>query len=181
MSLLHDIQVACISENVDVCRILRMCKVLAVRLSYEPLETWTKYELDGYPDTQTVPNYRIFPTKSYGRFVGYDFRFIKQISRLEIPLTVLPERFRKYYEHAVFTRGISEYNTFTEVAKTNTLHCSWHPHIAMKYGAKHLYEMECLEAWQEIPVSFLVSLVDSVKKQNTRFCSSFRKTNPQCW
>ena len=59
MSLLREIQVSVMQEtDIDVGKVLLKLRFLASRLGSDLLEEWIKYELDGYPEGISVPNYR---------------------------------------------------------------------------------------------------------------------------
>ena len=58
MSLLREIQNDLARTDADAVSVLRKCKILAARLNSPELTRWVDCELDGFPDTQPVPEYR---------------------------------------------------------------------------------------------------------------------------
>ena len=70
MSLIHDIQAVAISQTTDVPTLLRMCKLLAARISHQRFGEWVDQELNGYPTVESLPDYRVVRVDSYGSFIG---------------------------------------------------------------------------------------------------------------
>jgi hypothetical protein len=91
MSLLTDIQTAAVSSEKPVSELLRMCAVLAKRLGHKPLETWVRLELDGYPDPDRVPDYRVHPVHVVCQVVG---PFGSNASDVPVPYTAFPQQHR---------------------------------------------------------------------------------------
>ncbi|MFA4987111.1 MAG: hypothetical protein WC712_11035 [Candidatus Brocadiia bacterium] len=48
MTLLQEIQAACVDPNTDIVTLLRKCKILAVRLGNNEFKKWVDSELSGY-------------------------------------------------------------------------------------------------------------------------------------
>jgi hypothetical protein len=57
MSLLREIQNDLSSSGSDVPTVLRKCKILAARLGSNELASWVDFELNGYPESQPIPEY----------------------------------------------------------------------------------------------------------------------------
>jgi hypothetical protein len=71
MTLLREIEAAATTSKEPLADLLRRCKVLAARLKHAELGQWADRELNGYPDNQNVPRYRIVSTPiSKGTLVG---------------------------------------------------------------------------------------------------------------
>lgn len=58
MGILQDIIAEATASDSNAPRLLRLCMVLGSRLPHEPLKTWARYELEGYPKDVDVPSYR---------------------------------------------------------------------------------------------------------------------------
>lgn len=175
MSLIHDIQAAAITQTVDVPTLLRMCKLLAARISHEPFAQWVEKELNGYPDVDSIPEYRIVHAESYGNFVG---AFGISANRMQIPVSVLPEEIQKQYRHAYMGGSISAYTALVEGDKTGSLHEQWPLNIAIHYASKVMRDMQCVSAWKEIPIGAVVGLVDSVKTRILGFAIDLEREAP---
>ena len=57
-SIVIDLQNEITASECDVVRILRRAHVIAVKLSLKEFDQWISYELNGYPNQDTCPDYR---------------------------------------------------------------------------------------------------------------------------
>src|SRR5690349_19638751 len=56
MDLVNELQIS--AENEDVLTVLRKTRRLASKLDRKDIADWLQHEQDGYPDGQSVPDYR---------------------------------------------------------------------------------------------------------------------------
>ncbi|WP_323018164.1 hypothetical protein [Castellaniella sp.] len=159
MSLLEDIQAAAISQTTDVPSLLRMCKLLAARISHQQLGEWVDRELNGYPNIDSLPDYRVVRVESYGSFAGPYSR----ANRLQVPVSILPESLQEEYSHAYMGNSISAFAAYIEGDKSGCLHEPWPLNLAIHHASKIMHDMQCVSAWKEIPIGAIVRLLDSVK------------------
>ena len=159
MSLIHDIQAAAISQTTDVPTLLRMCKLLAARISHEQLAQWVDSELNGYPNVASMPDYRIVQVDSYGTFIGAFAR----ADKLQVPVSLLPESIREQFKHAYMGNSISAYAVLLNGDKTGRIEEPWPISLAVHHASKLMKNMQCVAAWKEIPIGAVVRLLDSVK------------------
>ncbi|MDI2594316.1 hypothetical protein POF45_23200 [Pseudomonas sp. 681] len=159
MSLIQDIQAAAISQTTDVPTLLRMCKLLAARISHPLLNEWVDRELNGYPDIKSLPDYRVVRVDSYGSFHGG----LRQANRLQIPVGILPEKLQEQFRHAHMTSSISGYAALLVGDKTGRVTEQWPLELAIQYASTLTPGMQCVAAWKEIPIGAVVRLLDSVK------------------
>jgi len=103
MSLLSEIQADTLDSKLDIANLLRKCMVLASHLGNEDFETWVSYELNGYPDRDHLPSYRIIRTDSYGNFTD-GFRML---NNYPIPSYTVPEEYREYAAKLYLRQPIS--------------------------------------------------------------------------
>lgn len=87
MSLLDEIHLSILDENVDVGTILLKLRYLANRLKSGSLDEWVQYEIEGYPEKALVPYYRIAQVTYTGTFID-NFR---QLSDTPIPNILIEE------------------------------------------------------------------------------------------
>jgi hypothetical protein len=154
MSLIHDIQAAAISPTTDIPSLLRMCKLLAARISHQQFGEWVDRELNGYPDFDSIPDYRIAQVESYGSFLGP----FSRANRMQVPASVLPEPLRERYRHAYMGGSISAYSSLLEGDKTGHLEEAWPLNLAIHHASKIMNDMQCISAWKEIPIGAVVRL-----------------------
>lgn len=174
MSLIHDIQAAAISQTTDIPTLLRMCKLLAARISHQRFGEWVNQELNGYPTVESLPDYRVVRVDSYGSFIGSFAR----ADRLQIPVSILPEELREQYRHAYMGSSISAYTALLEGDKTGRVEEPWPVGLAIHHASKLTPEMQCVAAWKEIPVGAVVRLLDSVKTRVLGFVIDLEREAP---
>ena len=164
MSLLREIQAAAIDSGVDVTVLLRKCKVLAARLSYTSFKQWLGFELDGYPDAESLPPYRKLIVQSQGDFSG---AYRSGLKNAPIPPSCLPEAFREGISTAYFMEPISYLASVVRdvTSENNALRMPWPPDLTALVAHQIYQNMNCLSAWRTIPKSALVSIVDSVRNK----------------
>lgn len=174
MSLIHDIQAASIAKDHDVPTLLRMCKLLAARISHQAFADWVDHELNGYPSIDDLPDYRIVRVDSYGSFAGP----FHQANRLQISVAILPEEFREQYRHAYMGSSISAYTALLSEGTSGSVQEPWPLALALKYASQLTPDMQCVEAWKEIPIGAIVRLMDSVKTRVLGFVIDLERGAP---
>lgn len=174
MPLLNDIQAATFSQTTDIPTLLRMCKLLAARISHVELAEWVSFELDGYPDIASMPDYRIVQVDSYGSFLGP----VSSMGPLQIPVSVLPEELRKQYRNAYLGSGVSAYAALLLNDETGRVEDPWPVTLANQYASTMTPNMQCLAAWKVIPIGAVVRLLDSVKTRVLNFAIDLERAAP---
>lgn len=58
LGLIEEIQRDAMDQTVSISTLLRKVKVAASKLALPPAELWVEHELNGYPSTEKIPNYR---------------------------------------------------------------------------------------------------------------------------
>ena len=173
MSLLRDIQEASIDEQSQVATLLRRCKVLAARIGSEEFARWLDNELNGYENLDQLPAYRVLNVRSYGDFVGPSGR---QMKNAPIPPITLPEELREGIQTSKIRMSIS---TLTSLSTDETSsRVSWPPDVVSIYGGRIYEGMHCLIAWQLLPRSALVAILDTVRTRVLNFALEIEKEYP---
>ncbi|WP_140793810.1 hypothetical protein [Myxococcus xanthus] len=62
-SAILELQELARSEKTSITELLRHAKTVASKLDLDEFEAWIKYEMNGYPNGNSVPAYRIIPSK----------------------------------------------------------------------------------------------------------------------
>lgn len=174
MSLIHDIQAAAISQTMDLPSLLRMCKLLAARISHEELSEWVNNELNGYSDIKLLPEYRIYAVRSYGTFQGA----YRSANKMQVPLSVLPENMHERYGNTHLNASISAYAALVAENSTGSVQEPWPLQLAVNYASKIAVDMQCVHAWKEIPIGAMVQLLDTVKTRILGFAIDLEKEAP---
>jgi AbiTii len=176
MSLLREIQDAATNDTGDLTTVLRKCRILATRLKHNGLKNWTQNELDGYLLEKNLPDYRVRQCHSFGNFFG---TFGRQLQNAPIPLTSIPEEFRKILTQIRFQQGVAGLQDMVKRADKDTLQNRW-PADAYKLFGHSIYDdMVLMEAWNIIPVSFLVNILDTVRNRILNFALEIEEQIPE--
>ena len=172
MSLLAEIQNECLAKDGSVSRLLRLCLQLAARLKHEPLKTWVLHELNGYPDAESIPDYRFHHTRSLGFFADQ----FRQVT-LQIPGNLMPEPLKTRFNTARMDQPISQYEELLQGSSTDAFQMPWPQELALRYGPK-VSPIQCLKMWQELPRSAVAGLVDTVKTRVLSMVLDIEMENP---
>lgn len=175
MSLLRQIQDSAIDSSINLPTLLRKCKVLASRLGNADFKNWVEDELSGYSDINKLPGYRILNVNSKGHFVG---AFNSGLRNADIPLTCMPERFRKQLSHAYMVQSVAALEPLVAKGKGGTLQEPWSPDIVAYFGSKIYNDLNCIQAWKVIPSSAVIGALDAVRTRILNFVLEIEAVNP---
>jgi hypothetical protein len=165
MSLLDDIIEAATDDKVPIGTLLRKCLVLEQQVKNEKFKAWVNHELNGYDNAEELPSYRSFHAVSYGHFLGMMGR---QLTNQPLSLHILDERDRKMMESCPLTQPASSYEARPGESDAQL---PWNPSLTVKYQEKFFRNSDLVlnRAWQLIPGSVLVGLVETVRNNVLRF------------
>lgn len=175
MSLLREIQQAATDPEFDLPSLLRKCMILANKLGNPEFKQWLSFELNGYPDRSTLPEYRVFAVRICGEFSGYPGR---RIPECEIHEGCVPEQHRK----SLFTCNMQ-----LSVASINSLiaHSPYAVHLPLdlrladSFNNKIYVGMSCLRAWKDIPINQLIGIIDIIRTKILDFSLKIEAENPK--
>lgn len=176
MSLLRQIQDAAIDSSVDLPTLLRKCTVLAARLGSDDFKQWIEYELSGYPNKESLPDYRVLVVHSKGHFAG---AFGSGLRNGDIPLSCLPEKLREMLGHSYLMQPVAALEALIKDNAKGVLQEAWNPDIVAHCGGKIYQDMNCLAAWKVIPSGGIVAAVDAVRTRVLNFVLQIEAQNPQ--
>jgi len=175
VSLLKEIQESAVEAG-DVAVALRKSKILASRLNNSDFKKWVDSELNGYPDDDSLPDYRIKPAIAKGYFSGYAG---SSLNNAGIPAYCLPEKFKDFARKVYIRQGIGSVEAIVGDATTNrTLELPWPPDLVALVGTKIYENMSCLSAWQELSTAAFVGIVEAVRSKLIDFVLEIERENP---
>ena len=166
MSLLREIQDAAISSEVELTTLLRKCKVLAARLGNDGFKQWVENELSRYKNADELPDYRILHVNSKGHFSGL---FNSSMNNADIPLSCIPEKFRKKLSQSNMREPIAALEALVEKSDGGTASEPWNPDIVAYVGQNIYKDMNCMQAWKVIPLTAVVAALDAVRNRILSF------------
>jgi hypothetical protein len=172
MSLLREIQAVVASNDGDVISALRKCKILAVRLRSDELAHWVDFELDGYPISQPLPDYRRLSATFWASFSnGY-----WSVDRCEVPWFALPEDMREGLSRPhEFRDGITAATALSQDGGSIN-----HPALAViieRHGVLHP-KLNCTRAWKTVSATEFQQLISAVKNRILDFSLKIETENP---
>lgn len=165
MSLLDDIIKAITETDEKTSSILRKCLVLSYNLKNDTLKSWVSKELNGYDyDDPDMPDYRKCHAPAKGYFIG---SFGRSISDQPIPSGLLKEEHRHWAEHAKLPQPLVAYE---DVKSGENRVIPWPGNLVVIYQSKFFDgDLALNRAWQEIPGSVMVGIVDTVRTRLLTF------------
>jgi hypothetical protein len=167
MPLLDDIIETATDDKLPIGNLLRKCLVLEQTFHNEKFKAWLNNELDGYDNVEAeIPSYRKFNAVSYGFFVGIMGR---QINNQPLSLHILDKVDRDRMNVVSLTQPASSYEGRPN--KTDDAQLPWNPTMTTKYQGSFFKDSDFVlnRAWQLIPGSVLVSLLETVRNRVLRF------------
>lgn len=132
MTLLEQLVDGAAGDTIPVATLLRQLKVVAARTDTPPLDQWVRHELEGYPNTDGLPDYRgPFDVIVLGDFLG---PFNSGLRNVPIPPMTFPEDWRKGPLFQVsFTEPVAELERMAEQDDYRTV---WSPDVVRAYNAR---------------------------------------------
>jgi len=178
MSLLGEIQAAAASDSATLSSILRKCQILAVRLKYEPFKDWVARESNGYPARVELPDYRVMrgvPSKA--DFIG----MTHHVSNYPVPSNIVPDtELQRLLAMMTMRESVAEYEALVEESKGHPgagIKSPWPAGIAQ--GLLHMQGMQCIEAWQELPITSIVGMLSQIRNRLLTFTLEIEEANPE--
>jgi len=103
---LQVIRDAAVEGSSDLPTLLRNCRVLASEIGNKPLAEWAKSELDGYPESAELPEYRAIKDFVHlGNFIGIAG---SGLNNFPLSITRLPEALRRQLSIRELRQGAKE-------------------------------------------------------------------------
>ena len=176
LSLLREIQSAAVSSGAPVSELLRRCKILAARLGSAEFAKWADQELNGYPDKDSLPEYRVLRhVESKGHFVG---PYGKQVKNAPIPPTCLPDDWQDWARTEYLNSGVGGYEELLRKQDDGMFQSPW-PADLLRLVGQDIYEyMNCVQAWKVIPRGSIIGLTDAIRNRVLGFALEIERANP---
>src|ERR1041385_3732451 len=171
MSLLRDIQNELSVSGSDVTAVLRKCKILAARLGSAEFAKWVDWELNGYPASQTVPDYRLIGTRCYASFSNFAWN----VGKAAVPIQFIPEQHRSSFTEVEFRDGIVKAVSFSQNGHSITIN---RPEAIWLLHGKMYPDLGCHGVWLEISATDFKQLVSAVENRILDFVIEIERENP---
>lgn len=99
---------------VDTQTALKRTKVLLQELDNDDILKWVNYEIEGYPNNEKVPEYRVIPGQLYGSYFKGSMVSHLQYNHVPLPLGKMKKEDRKIFTSANITEGIEAIKGMTQ-------------------------------------------------------------------
>jgi hypothetical protein len=175
MTLLREIQAAAVDSTVNLPDLLRKCKILASRLGSAELKAWVDHELNGYPDVDSLPAYRVLEVQSYGNFAG---GLGAQLKNVPIPPACIPKEYRALITHHRIQTPISSLTELFRGGGQENFVARWQPNLIAAVGTGIYEHMACLAAWKDIPRGSIAAIIDTIRTKILSFVLEIEAAAP---
>jgi hypothetical protein len=176
MTLVEQIRTEAVGNDADLAVILRKCRVLAQRLKNEEFKQWVDSELDGYPNINALPKYRIIDCLCFGKF-----RYLSQggeSKSIQIPVLQVPQQYRKILFTMPFFDGVAVLRDLVNRMTDKHVTTGWEADYYALVGRGIFRDCELVEAWRIYPTSRVVGVLDSVRNRILKFVLEIERENP---
>ena len=173
MNLLDDIRSDLVNESASLANTLRKAKILASEIGLPEFREWVEFELNGYPDRKSVPDYRQVTPTNFGTFAG---PFQSMAKNVVLPTYNLPDGVRDFAENLIFFNGIGELEA---QASSESLRRKWPQEMVMlsQDSVGMTGGMVLVDAHQPIPAHTVLGILDQVKNRLLDFVLGLQENN----
>jgi len=171
--VLNEIIVEATDNGVPLSNTLRKFLILAFELKNDRLKAWVESELNGYKEDAELPDYRKAHLHSKGNFQGPMGAWMPG---RPLPTSVLKKEHRELINPTRLTEPVAAY----EQAKSappgrGELAMNWSPDLIAAYQDKFYRGYVLAQAWHELPIGIVASILDSVRNRMLTFALELRE------
>lgn len=172
MKLVDEIIDLLSSKESDLATALLKTKVLLHRLGEKKSLEWVTGELQGYPDIENLPSYRILHVNVLGNASNGAYRFTSHA----LPLMHLDEKIRKKLDTTYLTQGIA---VIQEYSQGDNLQISIAPEFypSLSKGLGNGYEIE--SAWGKHSAGAMTQVITEVTSRLLDFVLELSEKLPE--
>jgi hypothetical protein len=158
--LLDDIINLATDDAQSITVLLRKCLILAHQLNNGRLKQWANEELNGYDSLDDMPEYRKVPAQAKGNFVG---GWGAYAGNRNIPPAVMDKEHRWAAESVNLGQPVSAYEELIDERHEGAITFPWVNNMVLYYQHKFIHGYALVSAWQEVPRSAIVGLLDTIR------------------
>lgn len=160
MKLINEIIEILSSDTGKLSDALIKTKVLLHKIGHKELVPWVNSELNGYPDSDSVPDYRILPAQVLVNASNGAYR----ITSHHIPMGHLDEKHRESLETATMDQSLAVLEKFTENDEGHLqAHIPMESYGILGKGLGNSYQIE--SAWCEINHASVLQILIQVRSR----------------
>lgn len=160
MKLINEIIDILSSDTGKLSDALIKTKVLLHKIGHKELVPWVNSELNGYPDRNSVPEYRILPAQVLVNASNGAYR----VTSHHIPMGHLEDEHRKAIETARMDQSLAVLEKFTEKDSGSLqAHIPMESYGILGKGLGNYYQIE--SAWSEISHTSVLQILIQVRSR----------------
>lgn len=177
MSVFDDIQND-ILGSAELSVILRKAKVLAFKLKNQEFKDWVENELNGYNNSDLVPEYRKISTIAQGNFINMRW----QSTGVPIPLHNIPSEYHHYFNEITLFQGVKELESLIETIDKSDEDSLQSPIPAefLPLLSETIYQyMHCVGAWRVLTKSHITQVIETTRNSLLNFILELSNMYPE--
>ena len=179
MTIIQQLQDDIVNDEVSLASILRRAKILAYRLGHDELKGWVDNELNGYPDEDSIPQYRRYTAQNYGDFLTSDRHF----KNVPISSIDLPDPVRDFAQGIAMDQGVGSLEDLKNhpgMRKDGAIKYAWPPEV-IEFIAQHgTYAYgRLVSAWKLINDKDITHILDVVRNRLLDFVLELQSSFPE--
>ena len=147
------------SESPNLNDALFKTKVLLHKLGEKDLIAWVDAELNGYKDTEELPDYRILKVTVLGNFSNMAYSYTAQ----PLPLSYLDEKLRKNLETSYLRQSIAVIESYAKDDSSLTLTISPELYGTLSKGLDPSYSIE--RAWSKHQPGDMLQVINQIRSR----------------
>jgi hypothetical protein len=166
--LIHEIQDEAVDGKSDLSTVLRKYLVFGSQLGHQQLKNWAKWELDGYPESIALPDYRkLHGLESFGIFLGAAG---SGLQNAPLSLLNLPEQVRDEYANPPVRQGVRVIAEMLNAQKEGTISWAWPAPACEVFDHKNYRsDLRLMQAWISVPAAALVGILETIRNRILSF------------
>ena len=166
MTLIEQIRNEAVDGSSSLTSLLRKCQILASTLGNKDFKRWVSCELNGYGESDELPQYRCIAADSLGTFSGYGGRFLRN---QPIPMCNLPEEISERLSTVSFKESVGSLEHLLENTKDGQLASRWPSAIIAMYQTKFIEGFVLMEAFMVVSRAEVAGLLENIRNRILEF------------
>jgi hypothetical protein len=166
--LIQEIQAEAVDGKSDLSTVLRKCLVLGSQLGHQQLKDWANWELDGYPESSELPDYRVLHgLESFGIFLGGAG---SGLQNAPLSLLNLPKQVRDDYANPPLRQGVKAIAEMLKAEKEGTIQWAWPAPACEVFDHKNYRpDLHLMQAWISVPAAALAGVLETIRNRVLNF------------
>lgn len=147
------------SESPNLNNALFKTKVLLHKLGEKDLIAWVDAEINGYKETDEIPNYRILKVSVLGNFSNMAYRYIEQ----PLPLLHLNENLRNNLENSYLRQSIAVVESYAKDDEHLTITIPPELYRTLSKGLDPSYSVD--RAWGKHQAGSMLQVINEIRSR----------------